>query len=133
MFRFATPRIKPNFRLSSPIRSSRCLSNTPRVQFFGKSPSQEEQAQAILKVQKVISEHPELKQLTLEFKELLDKKGLLANGKPSMTQMMKILTDKDIIAHGTKLKKYLDDNKTGITKEEMATLTGAYMFQGKDI
>ncbi|KAI3402647.1 hypothetical protein KGF56_004528 [Candida oxycetoniae] len=114
-------------------RNVRSFSQTSSVQFFNKSPSAEEQQQTFAKVKKVLEEHPQLRQLTLEFKTLLEAKGLLVTGKPSMSQMMKLLTDKDIIAHGKKLKDYLESEDTGLTKDELATITGAYMFQGKDL
>ncbi|KAI5949925.1 hypothetical protein KGF54_005403 [Candida jiufengensis] len=117
------------------IQSNRQFTNTsPNLFFDKKLPSKEEQDAAFNKIKKVLSENPELMELTIEFKKILDKKGLLSNGgKPSITQMMKLLADKEVRDHGSKLKEFLDSKDTGLTKDELATITGAYMFQGKDI
>ncbi|CAK9441089.1 uncharacterized protein LODBEIA_P49580 [Lodderomyces beijingensis] len=134
MFRIApiikAPKVRVLPRAKASVRDFR---TTPRAQFFNKGPTPEEQEQALAKVRKALEAHPELRQLTMDFKTLLEGKGLLAQGRPSMTQMMRLLTDKDVIAHGAKLKKFLDTNDTGLTKDELATITGAYMFQGKEI
>ncbi|KAI5962074.1 uncharacterized protein KGF55_003149 [Candida pseudojiufengensis] len=121
------------FRSNALILSRSFTKTTPKLFFNNKAPSKEEQDAAFGKIKKVLSEHPELMQLTVEFKEILDKKGLLSTGKPSITQMMKLLADKEVREHGAKLKNFLDSKDTGLTQDELATITGAYMFQGKDI
>lgn len=131
MFR-TSARIKPFVYTVSRANRRAFTSTIPRL-FFDKAPSPEQQEQAFNKVKKILSENPELMQLTVEFKELLSKKGLLSSGKPSISQMMKLLADKEVREHGAKLKNFLDSKETGLTQEELATLTGAYMFQNKDL
>ena len=131
MFRTSV-RVRP-FAYTVANTNRRSFSNTTAKLFFDKAPSPEQQEQAFNKVKKILSENPELMQLTVEFKELLSQKGLLASGKPSITQMMKILADKEVREHGAKLKNFLDSTETGLIQEELATLTGAYMFQNKDL
>ncbi|CAI5759640.1 unnamed protein product [Candida verbasci] len=118
-------------------RSIRCLPTYNRQQyrfFFKAAPSPEETAATVEKVKKALQENPELMKLTLEFKQLLTKKGLMnqSNLKPSLTTMMKLLSDSEIREHGNKLKKFLDESNINISKEELAVLNGA-MFKGKDI
>ncbi|KAI5953082.1 hypothetical protein KGF57_004074 [Candida theae] len=130
--------LRNNFRVRPVVYTlaqvnRRAFTNTTAKFFFDKAPSPEQQEQAFSKVKKILSENPELMQLTVEFKELLSRKGLLSSGKPSITQMMKLLADKEVREHGAKLKKFLDSQETGLTQEELATLTGAYMFQNKDL
>ncbi|CAD1811492.1 hypothetical protein FOB58_003588 [Candida parapsilosis] len=131
MFR-AGIRIRPHSHVVSNVNRRAFTYTTPKF-FFDKAPSPEQQEQAFNKVKKIMSENPELMQLTVEFKELLSKKGLLSTGKPSISQMMKLLADKEVREHGAKLKNFLDSKETGLTQEELATLTGAYMFQNKDL
>ncbi|KAI5952044.1 hypothetical protein CANMA_005123 [Candida margitis] len=125
-------RIRPYVSIVNNVNRRTFTYTTPRY-FFDKAPSAEQQEQAFTKVKKILSENPELMQLTVEFKELLSKKGLLSSGKPSISQMMKLLADKEVREHGAKLKNFLDSKETGLTQEELATLTGAYMFQNKDL
>jgi hypothetical protein len=103
------------------------------LRLFDKGPTAEEQAEAIAKVRKAIGENPELLNLMGEFRELLEKKGFELGAKPSFTQMMKLLADKDVRDHGNKLKTYLETNDTGLTQKEIATVSGAYLFGNKDI
>ncbi|KAL6452083.1 hypothetical protein SBY92_003393 [Candida maltosa Xu316] len=125
MFRacIRTPRILPYRRFTT----------TTRLRFFDKGPSPEEQAQAIAKVRKVMDENPELYQLVLEFKDLLEKKGFETGEKPSMSQMFQLLADKDIREQGAKFKKFLETNDTGLSQNEFATFSGAFLFKNKDI
>ena len=54
----------------------------------------------------MVAENPELYKLMVEFKQLLEKKGFETGAKPSMTQMFKLLADKDIREHGAKFKHF---------------------------
>lgn len=106
---------------------------TPRLRFFDKGPTPEEQAQAIAKVRKVLDENPELYNLMVEFKELLEKKGFTTGEKPSTMQMIKLLSDRDIREHGSRFKKFLETNDTGLTQQEIATVSGAFMFGNQEV
>lgn len=125
MFRIVAraPRILPYRRFTT----------TPSLRFFDKGPTAEEQAQALEKVSKVVAENPELYKLMVEFKQLLEKKGFETGAKPSMTQMFKLLADKDIREHGAKFKHFLETTDTGLTQNEIATVSGAFLFKNKDI
>lgn len=125
MFRIVAraPRILPYRRFTT----------TPSLRFFDKGPTAEEKAQALEKVSKVVAENPELYKLMVEFKQLLEKKGFETGAKPSMTQMFKLLADKDIREHGAKFKHFLETTNTGLTQNEIATVSGAFLFKNKDI
>ena len=43
-----------------------------------------------------------------------------------MTQMFKLLADKDIREHGAKFKHFLETTDTGLTQNEIATVSGAF-------
>lgn len=111
----------------------RQFATTPRLRFFDKGPSPEEQAKAIAKVRKVLDENPELYNLMVDFKDLLQKKGFETGVTPSAMQMFKLLPDKDIREHGSRFKKFLETTDTGLTQEEIATVSGAFMFGNQEV
>lgn len=80
-----------------------------------------------------LKSNPELGQLLSGFQELLASKGIETNGKaPSMTQMMKMLTDSDIREHLSKLKDALDAADIKINQQDVSALTDIFLNQQKN-
>lgn len=79
-----------------------------------------------------LKNNPELGKLLDGFQKLLVSKGIDSQGKPpSMTQMMKMLTDADIRQHLSKLKDELDRANIQINQKDLSALTDIYLSQQK--
>ncbi|ODV77709.1 uncharacterized protein CANTADRAFT_35064, partial [Suhomyces tanzawaensis NRRL Y-17324] len=87
----------------------------------------EEQAKTISQFGETLKNNPELAKLLDGFQSLLATKGIATGGQPpSLTQMMKILADKDIREHLSKLKAVLDASNIKINQQDLSALTDLY-------
>ena len=98
------------------------------MRFFGGS--KPDPNETIQKFTETLRTNPELGNLLSGFQTLLAEKGIATDGQPpSMTQMMRIMADKDIRDHLGKLKQALDDANIQITQQDLSALTDIYMKQ----
>ncbi|KAK6456643.1 uncharacterized protein RJT20DRAFT_126656 [Scheffersomyces xylosifermentans] len=124
----------PRILTSSFNRRAFSTSFTTKIFNRGNKPGEfsEEQAARVKQFAETLKNNPELSQLLDGFQTLLVNKGIQTAGKPpSLTQMMKMLTDKDIRDHLTKLKDCLEKSNIQINQQDLNALTDYYLSQKK--
>ncbi|KAK6465894.1 hypothetical protein DFJ63DRAFT_317074 [Scheffersomyces coipomensis] len=147
MFKASVVRFAPLFKYGSSVQpiirnkvlilsSVRSISSSHSLKFFNNKPSSKEvsaeQAETIKKFGETLKNNPEIFGLIEGFKDLLERKGIQTGGKPpSMTQMMRIIADKEFRDHLSKLKDALEAANINIKQEDLGTLTEFFMSQSK--
>lgn len=134
--RVAVPSIASRSVTGSVAAQIRSFSSSTPVSFFNRTnkPGEftEEQAERIKRFGDVLKANPELSQLLDGFQTLLVEKGIQTAGKPpSLTQMMKMLADKDIRDHLSQLKDCLERSDVKINQQDLNALTDFYLAQKK--
>ncbi|KAG7665555.1 uncharacterized protein J8A68_000957 [[Candida] subhashii] len=124
------------------VRTFGSTSTTSAWGFTKKAPEGEQEAPekedpqvALLKVVKAFQQNPQLMQLTREFKDILEKKGLfpLPEGQttPSMKILIKMISDSEIRDHIEKLRTAMAENGIDISDKDFAQIAGNLTFLNK--
>ncbi|CUM65089.1 uncharacterized protein PRCAT00002714001 [Priceomyces carsonii] len=82
------------------------------------------QADRIEKIASTLRGNPEIRTLLEDFQTLLHDKGFRTDKAPSMVEMFKLMTEKDVKDHLTKLKDALDRADVKFSTEDIKAFMG---------